>query len=341
VYTEIFEVGQALSHIRLAREADVVVVAPATADFLARAVHGHANDLLTTILLAATCPVLLVPAMNDRMWSHRQTQHNVERAREIGYTVLDPAVGPLAVGEGSGPGRMPEPADIASHVARLLEPDQSLAGTHVVVTAGATREAIDPVRFISNHSTGRMGVAVAAAAWRRGAAVTLIASYVEVPLPPGVAVVHAGSTEELLNAVRETLPSADVLVMAAAPADFRPARVADAKIKKQGDAPTLPLTHTTDILTATIPDRKAGSVIVGFALETNDVVTYAQGKLRSKQLDLVVANPAGEADAGFGTSTNKVTFVHADGNVEALPVMSKDDVAEHILDRVNAIRHGR
>lgn len=341
VHTEIFEPGHALDHIRLGREADVIVVAPATADFIARAVHGRADDLLSAVLLAAACPVLLVPAMNDRMWSHAQTQLNVTHAREIGYRVLEPATGPLAVGEGSGPGRMPEPDEIAAHVARLLERDWSLAGKHIVVTAGATCESIDPVRFISNHSSGKMGLAIASAAWRRGAVVTLIAGHVDVVLPAELDVVRIGTTEELQQAVRAALPTADVLIMAAAPADFRAADIATKKIKKGAGAPTIALAPTPDVLKSTIADRKDKAVVVGFALETHNVVEYARQKLHEKQLDLVVANQAGEAGAGFGVDTNRVTLVSADGTVDALPLMSKDEVAEALLDRVGGVLGGR
>ncbi|HVF40362.1 MAG TPA: bifunctional phosphopantothenoylcysteine decarboxylase/phosphopantothenate--cysteine ligase CoaBC, partial [Gemmatimonadaceae bacterium] len=213
-YSEIFGSGNALDHIRLAKEANLFVVAPATADFLARAAHGHADDLLTASLLANTAPVVLVPAMNDRMWANPQTTRNAQSLREAGYTVIDPDEGPLAAGEGNGPGRMPEPETIMAHLARVLEPPGSIRGRKVVVTAGATREAIDPVRFISNHSTGRMGVAVADAAWRRGAEVMLIAGHIEVGPVAGVAVEAVDTVEEMRNAVDRALASADVLVMA-------------------------------------------------------------------------------------------------------------------------------
>lgn len=341
VYTDIFGAGNALDHIRLARESAAIVVAPASADFLARAAHGHADDLLSAVLLAATCPVLLVPAMNDRMWGHPQTQHNVAHLRDLGYTVLDPDVGPLAVGEGSGPGRLPEPETILAHVGRTLEQDLSLRGAEVVVTAGATREAIDPVRFLSNHSTGKMGVAIAAAAWRRGAEVTLIAAHLDVPFPAGVRVVPVTTTEEMCDAVRAMLTQADALIMAAAPADFRPIHAATRKLKKGAGVPPLTLVPTPDILTTTIRDRRQGTVVVGFALETHDLLAYARAKQREKQLDLVVANEAGAPDAGFGADTNRVTIVNAAGDAEALPLMSKGEVAEALLDRVGALLHGR
>src|SRR5205823_2690246 len=238
-------------HIRLAREANVIVVAPATADFVGRAAHGLADDLLTAILLAAESKVLIAPAMNDRMWSHAQTKRNVAQARSLGYEILEPAKGPLAVGEGSGPGRMPEPEEIMSHVARLLEGRSSLNGKKIIVTAGATREAIDPVRFISNHSSGKMGVALARAAWRRGADVTLITGHVDIPIPSELPTMKTETVAEMSRAVSDRLPTADVLIMAAAPADFRPTAKASEKIKKGGSAPKIELEPTEDILKPT------------------------------------------------------------------------------------------
>ena len=341
-YSEIFGPGNALDHLRLAREASVFVVAPATADFLARAAHGHADDLLTASLLACTSPVLVVPAMNDRMWSNAQTARNVAHLRELGYEVLDPDVGPLAIGEGSGPGRMPEPDMIVAHVARLVD-KADLAGREVVVTAGATREPIDPVRFISNHSSGRMGVAIADAARRRGASVTLIAGHLEVPPPPNVRTVRAGTVAEMRDAVRAALPAADALVMAAAPADFRPAARASQKIKKGAfsGGTSLELEPADDILRSTIDSRKKGCIVVGFALETENLMENSVEKLKRKSLDLIVANDATEEGAGFGADTNRVTILSADGSREDIPLMQKSEVADIILDRVTALMNGR
>ncbi len=341
VHTEIFGPGHALDHIRLAREAKVIVVAPATADFVGRAAHGLADDLLTACLLAAQSKVLLVPAMNDRMWSHAQTKRNVEQARSLGYEILEPAEGPLAVGEGSGPGRMPEPEEIMSHVGRLLEGETPLSGKRIVVTAGATREPIDPVRFISNHSSGKMGVALARSAWRRGADVTLIAGHVDIPIPREIPTVSAATVEEMARSVAESLPSADVLIMAAAPADFRPASAAPEKIKKGKTAPRVELEPTTDILKSTIGRRKKKSVIVGFALETTDGLKNATGKLEAKDLDLVVLNNAKEPGAGFGVDTNRVTVIGRDGKAEDLELMSKADLADVLLDRIERELRGR
>ena len=340
VYTELIEAGHALDHIKLARAAHAVVVAPATADFLARAATGRADDLLSACLLATTAPVLLVPAMNDRMWAHAQTRENVAHLRSLGYRVLDPHVGELAVGEGFGPGRMPEPEVILAHVARLLESHENWRGRRVVVSAGPTREAIDPVRFISNRSSGKMGVALAAAAWRRGADVVLVAGPVSTPLPIGVRVVHVEATDEMRDAVAREVPEADVLIMAAAPADFRPRSPADSKLKKSAGPAPIELEGTPDILGETRPLRRNGIVTVGFALETHDAMTNARAKLEAKGLDLIVLNVAGEKGAGFDVDTNRVTLVSRDA-VEELPLSAKTEVAEAILDRIEGQLRGR
>jgi phosphopantothenoylcysteine decarboxylase/phosphopantothenate--cysteine ligase len=341
VHTEIFGPGHALDHIRLAREANLIVVAPATADFVGRAAHGLADDLLTACLLATTSKILLVPAMNDRMWSHAQTKRNIAHVRSLEYEVLEPAEGPLAVGEGSGPGRMPEPEEIMSHIGRLLEGKSRLKGKKVLVTAGATREALDPVRFISNHSSGKMGVALARAAWRRGADVTLIAGHVDIPLPRELPVVTTNTVEEMAQSVAEKLPGADVLIMAAAPADFRAKTAASQKIKKQRSAATIELVPTEDILKSTISKRKKKSLIVGFALETTDGLKNAREKLKAKDLDLVVLNDATEPGAGFGVDTNRVTIIGRNGKHDDLQLMSKSDLAEVLLDRVEEELGGR
>ncbi|MHB8838286.1 MAG: bifunctional phosphopantothenoylcysteine decarboxylase/phosphopantothenate--cysteine ligase CoaBC [Gemmatimonadaceae bacterium] len=342
VHDQLIAAGHALDHIRLPREADVIVVAPATADFIARAAAGRADDLLAASLLAAgPTPVLIVPAMNDRMWSHPQTRQNVARLREIGYNVLDPDTGPLASREeGSGPGRMPEPVAIKAHIARLLEPPSSLSGRHVVVSAGPTREALDPVRFLSNHSSGKMGVALASAAWRRGATVTLVAGPMTAEPPTGPRLIRVESTEQMADAVRAALGTADALIMAAAPADFRARDVSDQKLKKGGAAPTLALVFTTDILKSTREARRPGCVVVGFALETQDLEANARAKLAAKECDLIVANRV-EEGAGFGTDTNKVTLFTRDGASEALPLLDKTEVADAILDRVAGLLDGR
>ena len=340
VHTDIFARGRALDHIHLAREADAVIVAPATADFMARAAQGRGDDLLAACLLATEAPVLLVPAMNDRMWAHPQTRANADRLREIGYRLLDPEQGMLAAGEGSGPGRMPEPETIFAHAGRLLEPSD-LAGRKVVVTAGPTREPLDPVRFLSNRSSGKMGVALAAAAWRRGALVTLVAGPLELPPPVGIALVQVETTDEMADAVGRELAAADALIMAAAPADFRPARAAEQKIKKSSAPDALELTTTRDILASTAPCRPRGLVAVGFALETENLLANARGKLQAKDLDIIVANSALEEGSAFGSDTNRVTLIGRDGAAEELSLRPKTEVADAILDRVEALLRER
>jgi phosphopantothenoylcysteine decarboxylase / phosphopantothenate---cysteine ligase len=334
-YTTAFTSAEPLTHIRLARDAQVVVVAPATANFLARAAAGMADDLLAATLLATDAPVVLCPAMNDRMYAHPQTQANLQRLREIGYRLAGPAVGPLAWGEGEGPGRLLEPHEISAHVGLALEGETALSGRQVVVTAGATREAIDPVRFIGNRSSGRMGYALAAAAWRRGAEVTLITGPSPLDAPVGVSVVRIETAEQMRDAVAAALPSADVLLKAAAVADFRPSRVSSGKIKKEGaEPPVIEMTRTPDVLSETRPLRPEGCVLVGFALETDTPLEHGRHKLQSKGLDLLVVNDATEPGAGFEVETNRVTVLRSDGAEEELPLLSKHEVADRILDFV-------
>ncbi|HEY6218845.1 MAG TPA: bifunctional phosphopantothenoylcysteine decarboxylase/phosphopantothenate--cysteine ligase CoaBC, partial [Gemmatimonadaceae bacterium] len=279
-------------------------------------------------------------AMNDQMWGHAQTQQNVKHLRTLGYTILEPTTGELAAGEGSGPGRMPEPEIIFAHVGKLLE-SQSLAGATVLVTAGPTREAIDPVRYISNRSSGKMGAALAEAAWRRGATVSVVAGPLEVDLPAGIEAEHVESTTEMSAAISRRLPKADVLIMAAAPADFQATSVESKKIKRGAGTKSIAVKPTDDILAATKGKRKKGSIIVGFALETGSATNGARTKLGEKGLDLVVANDATEPGAGFAVDTNRVTLINKSGQEEALPLMSKAAVADAILDRVERLRSGR
>jgi phosphopantothenoylcysteine decarboxylase / phosphopantothenate---cysteine ligase len=334
VAPDVLDAGHALAHIRLAKEADLVLIAPATADLLARAAQGRADDQLTAVLLATRAPVVIAPAMNDGMWAHPLVTRNCETLAAIGYAIIEPAVGPLAFGEGIGPGRMPEPETVFAYAGRALESATGLRGRHVVVTAGPTREALDPVRYLTNRSSGRMGVAIAAAAWRRGATVTLVHGPLEVPVPVGVHAVAIESTVQMRDAVAAALLTADALIMAAAPADFAPGDVATQKIKKGAAAPVLTLAHTPDILLSTRGARKPGAVVMGFALETTDVESHAAEKLVRKGLDFVVANDATEAGAGFGTDTNRVVILDAQGGRESPPLLPKSDVADVLLDRV-------
>ena len=336
--TELFSTEGAALHIRIGSEADVVCVAPATADFLARAAHGRADDLLTTTLLATRAPVILCPAMNDRMFSHAQTQTNLSHLRDaLSYRIAGPSVGPLAFGEGEGPGRMLDPDDIVEEIGRALVGPSALLGKKVLVTAGPTREAIDPVRYVGNRSSGRMGFALAAAAWRRGAEVTVVTGPVALTLPYGVEVVRVESAEEMFASVSKKLPDADVSIFAAAVSDYRVVDPFSAKLKRSETGPelTLTLTENPDVAGGTRDLRKKGSLSVGFALETECLVENARSKLESKGFDLIVANDVGEAGAGFEVETNRVTLLGAHGEGEELPLSSKHEVAEAILDRVS------
>ena len=334
VATSLWEQGRALDHVRLGRESDLVLVAPATARLVARAAQGLADDLLTALLLACRVPVLLCPAMNDQMLRHPETQLNLTVLRERGVQVLGPAVGPLARGEGDGPGRMVEPEEIVASVERMLRAGPPFAGRRVLVTAGPTREEIDPVRVVTNRSSGRMGYALARAAWLRGADVTLVTGPTTLDAPPGVDVVRIETTADLQAAVEIALPSADVLLMAAAPADYRPARSAATKTARDQGELVLSLEPTPDVLVATREYRKPGAVMVGFALEAGGPVSAkAAAKLRRKGLDLVVANDAEEPGAGPEGETNRVTLIGPEDETP-LPLARKDEVAEVILDRV-------
>lgn len=337
VATDTFDLGQEseIGHIRLADEADVVLVAPATANALAKAAQGIADDLLGTVLLATRAPVVVAPAMNVNMWEHPATRENMDRLRARGVHVVGPASGMLACGW-EGAGRLAEPADVVEAVRVALTP-QDLAGEHVLISAGPTREAVDPVRYLSNHSSGKMGFAIARVARRRGAIVTLVAGPTALPAPAGVTCVRVESAREMAEALDAAFPGATVLVMAAAVADYTVAKPAAQKLKKQDAALTLPLARTRDILT-TLAARKGRRIVVGFAAETQHLAAEAQRKLRTKRLDLIVANDVTLPGAGFGSDTNVVRLFDADGGDVALPVLAKEDVAERILDWVAARR---
>jgi phosphopantothenoylcysteine decarboxylase / phosphopantothenate---cysteine ligase len=334
VAQDILAVGNALAHIRLARDADVVCVAPATADLIARAATGQADDMLTAVLLATRAPVLICPAMNDRMWSHPRTDENVRRLEAIGCKIVGPAIGPLAFGEGEGPGRMEEPATILEHVGRALAGTTPFSGRSIVVSAGPTREPIDPIRFLSNRSSGRMGYAVAAAAWRRGADVTLISGPTMLEPPHGPTFVSVATAAEMQAAVHEAVVAADALVMSAAVADFRPANVHAGKIRKEHAPDAIQLEPAPDVLRGLLDLRPSGLAVVGFALETEAGLTSARRKLESKALHMIVLNNALAPGAGFEVTTNQVTIIDRDGGEAQLPLMPKDDVAEAILDRL-------
>jgi phosphopantothenoylcysteine decarboxylase/phosphopantothenate--cysteine ligase len=342
--TDLFSAEGAALHIRLGREADVICIAPATADLLARAAQGRSDDLICTTLLATRAPVIVCPAMNDKMFSHPQVQTNVVHLRDkLGYTVAGPAEGALAVGEGEGPGRMIEPWQIEEHVGRALAGEGPLTGKRVLVTAGPTREAIDPVRYLGNRSSGRMGFAIAQAAWRHGAAVTLVSGPTALDVPVGVDLIPVESAVEMHDAVQGLVSSADVSVFSAAVADFRPVDVGDQKLKRAdtGDSLTVPLVANPDVVAGTVPLRKPGSIAIGFALETNDLIDNARKKMEPKGLDLIVANDATEAGAGFEVPTNRVTILSRDDDPEELSLMSKEAVAEELMERVMRLLDGR
>lgn len=334
--SSLWEPGAALQHVRLAQEADLIIVAPATANLLARAAQGIADDLLTTLLLARTAPLLLAPAMNDEMFANEATQANLATLARSGAVLVGPEVGALAEGPSDRPGRMSEPETIIAHGARLLAGRTHLRGKTVVVTAGPTREPIDPVRVVTNRSSGRMGYRLAEAAWERGAEVILVSGPVELAPPVGVAVRKVETTMDLESALREVLPRADVLVMAAAPADYRPSDPSGTKRPRNDGALAIPVEPTADILGATRALRKPKSVIVGFALETGDAVAKGKAKLERKDLDLIVVNDALEPGAGFEVDTNRVAILDRDGGAQVLPLASKREVAERILDAVEA-----
>jgi phosphopantothenoylcysteine decarboxylase/phosphopantothenate--cysteine ligase len=342
VHTDVWDDVEEVPHVRLGQHADLVLVVPATADLLAKAAHGQADDLLTNTLLTARCPVLYAPAMHTEMWEHPATRANVATLRERGAVVVEPAVGRLT-GADSGKGRLPDPAEIFEIALRLLArgvQPLDLAGRRVVVTAGGTREPIDPVRFIGNRSSGKQGYALARTAFARGAHVTLIAANVTLPDPAGVDLVRVGTTQELRDATLAAAKDADAVVMAAAPADFRPAVYVETKIKKSETvpAPTLELVANPDIAAELGATKRAGQVLVTFAAETVDTgraVENGLAKMRHKRADLMVVNPVG-ADRTFDSERNEAVILTTDGKQLVIGERSKADLADAIWDEVVA-----
>ncbi|WP_433132283.1 bifunctional phosphopantothenoylcysteine decarboxylase/phosphopantothenate--cysteine ligase CoaBC [Micromonospora sp. CA-240977] len=336
VWTDVHEVP----HVRLGQQADLVVVAPTTTDLLAKAAHGLADDLLTNTLLTARCPVLLAPAMHTEMWEHPATVANVATLRARGVRVIDPAVGRLT-GVDTGRGRLPDPAEIFAVARRVLArgvaAPADLAGRRVVVTAGGSREPLDPVRFLGNRSSGKQGYAFARAAVARGARVTLVAANVSLADPAGVDLIRVGTTAELREATLKAAVEADAVVMAAAPADFRPAAYAPGKIKKSDDgvAPTIELVTNPDIAAELGQRKRPEQLLVVFAAETGDAEANGRAKLARKRADLIVINEVGP-DLVFGADTNTVTVIGADGSVSRLPEQAKDAVADAVWDLVVA-----
>ncbi len=327
----------AVEHVALAERADAIVVAPATANLLAKAAHGLADDFLTTLLLAARGPVVIAPAMDGGMWEHPAVVANVATLRARGVAVLEPDAGALASGL-SGKGRFPEPDAIVEAIRRALTPVRDLAGERLLVTAGPTREPVDPVRYLSNRSSGRMGYGLAAAALRRGAAVTLVSGPTALTPPPGAVFVPVQTAEDMREAVLQHLASATIVIKAAAVADYRARQAAPVKIKGKRDL-TLELTPNPDIL-AEVAARHTGAFIVGFAAETNDVAANAREKLERKGIDLLVANDVSQKGIGFDADENEVLLLDRWGGHKPLPRMTKADVADAILTHVLALRAG-
>ncbi|MET8528668.1 bifunctional phosphopantothenoylcysteine decarboxylase/phosphopantothenate--cysteine ligase CoaBC [Micromonospora sp. NPDC005172] len=336
VWSDVHEVP----HVRLGKQADLVVVAPTTTDLLAKAAHGLADDLLTNTLLTARCPVVLAPAMHTEMWEHPATVANVATLRSRGVRVIEPAVGRLT-GVDTGKGRLPDPAEIFAVARQVLARGASapadLTGRRLVVTAGGTREPLDPVRFLGNRSSGKQGYAFARSAVARGAQVTLIAANVSLADPAGVDLVRVGTTAELREATLKAADEADAVVMAAAPADFRPATYATGKIKKSDDgvAPTIELVTNPDIAAELGQRKRPEQVLVVFAAETGDAEANGRAKLARKRADLIVVNEVGP-DRVFGADTNTVTVIGADGSVSRLPEQAKEAVADTVWDLVVA-----
>jgi len=337
VTTDVWSDVEQVPHVRIGQEADLVVVAPATADLIARAAAGRADDLLTATLLTARCPVVLAPAMHTEMWEHPATRDNVATLRARGAVVLEPAVGRLT-GADTGPGRLPEASEIFAAASLVLDRGDlalDLAGRHVVVTAGGTREPLDPVRFLGNRSSGRQGYALARTAVARGAEVTLLSANVALPDPAGVKVVRVETALQLRDATRDVARTADAIVMAAAVADFRPTATAASKIKKTDAEPDpISLVRNPDILAELSADRaRAGQVVVGFAAETDDALANGRTKLAAKGCDLLVVNEVGPGRA-FDTADNAVVILDAGGGATEVPLSSKDAVAHAVWDAV-------
>lgn len=326
-----------VEHVALADKADLLIVAPATANVLAKAAHGIADDMLTTTILACGCPKLAAPAMNTRMYENPVTQDNLETLRRYGWQVIEPKSGRLACGA-VGMGKMPEPEELLEAVDHAVRYEKDLAGLRLLVTAGPTREALDPVRFLSNHSSGKMGYAVARAASDRGAEVTLVTGPTALKPPAFVETVEVTSAQEMFDAVTRRAQEQDIIVKAAAVADYRPAEYSENKLKKgEGDPLSLPLERTRDILLWLGEHKKPGQFLCGFSMETERLLENSRKKLKKKNLDMVAANSLNEAGAGFGGSTNVLTLITADSE-EQLPLLSKEEAAHRLLDGILAQR---
>uniref|UniRef100_UPI004027FA68 bifunctional phosphopantothenoylcysteine decarboxylase/phosphopantothenate--cysteine ligase CoaBC n=1 Tax=Faecousia sp. TaxID=2952921 RepID=UPI004027FA68 len=321
-----------VKHISLAKAADLILIAPATANVIAKLANGLADDMLTTTVLAARCKKLVAPAMNTAMLENPITQDNLAKLKKYGFGIIEPAVGMLACKD-VGSGKLPEPETLLDCIAMELAREKDMAGLHVTVTAGPTQEALDPVRYLTNHSTGRMGYAIAREAMLRGADVTLISGPTALKPVPGVKTVDVVSARDMFEAVQAALPETDILVKAAAVADYRPVSIAEDKIKKQDGDMAIPLERTDDILGWVAEHRHPGLFVCGFSMETRDMLENSRKKLDRKHLDMIAANNLKVAGAGFGVDTNVVTILTADGTQE-LPLMGKDQVAAKLLDAI-------
>ena len=325
-----------VEHIELAKAADLAVIAPATANILAKMAHGIADDMLSTTLLACSCPILAAPAMNTRMYENAAVQDNTKILRSRGIRILEPAEGLLACGD-TGKGKLPEVADLVEEILGEIAFEKDMKGIRLLVTAGPTREAVDPVRFLSNHSTGKMGYAIARMARMRGADVTLVSGPVSLPVPAGVEFVPISSAGDLFEAVTSRSDQMDMIIKAAAVADYRPARISDEKVKKTDDDLFLELERTEDTLQYLGDHKREGQLLCGFAMETSDLENRARLKLKKKNLDLIAANNVKVEGAGFGTDTNVVTMIRADQTIR-LEKMSKEQVALRLLDELMKMR---
>ena len=321
-----------VKHISLAKAADLILIAPATANVIAKLANGLADDMLTTTVLAARCKKLVAPAMNTAMLENPITQDNLAKLKKYGFGIIEPAVGMLACKD-VGSGKLPEPETLLDCIAMELAREKDMAGLHVTVTAGPTQEALDPVRYLTNHSTGRMGYAIAREAMLRGADVTLISGPTALKPVPGVKTVDVVSAKDMFEAVQAALPETDILVKAAAVADYRPVSIAEDKIKKQDGDMAIPLERTDDILGWVAEHRHPGLFVCGFSMETRDMIENSRKKLDRKHLDMIAANNLKVAGAGFGVDTNVVTILTASG-IQELPLMGKDQVAAKLLDAI-------
>jgi phosphopantothenoylcysteine decarboxylase/phosphopantothenate--cysteine ligase len=336
VLTDLFAIESAIEHIAIAQENEVLAIAPATADLIAKMAHGMADDFLTTLYLAFTGPVILAPAMNVNMWQHPATQTNVETLRRRGHRIVEPDSGYLACGM-TGPGRLADPAAIASAIQSELPRRHDLDGEHVLLTAGPTQEPLDPVRYITNRSSGKMGYALAEAAAARGAQVILVSGPVHLAPPHGVEVIQVHTASEMHDRVMEHLAPASIVIKAAAVADFHLSKVPDQKVKKTAARISLELDPTPDIL-AEVGRKKGDRLLIGFAAETQNLVQEARRKMESKNCDMVVANLVGVADSGFESDTNEVTLVTRTGETIPLARASKREIADRIFDQVLRLR---